>query len=37
VFVIAASGLSVLGIGAAFWAIVAGVLVFHLLERKTPA
>lgn len=37
VFVIAASGISVLGIGAAFWAIVAGVLVFHVLERKTPA
>lgn len=37
VFVIAASGVSFLGVGAAFWAIVVGVLIFHVLERKAPA
>ncbi|UXY14137.1 benzoate/H(+) symporter BenE family transporter [Chitiniphilus purpureus] len=34
VFVIAASGITVLGVGAAFWAIVSGIVVCHVLERK---
>lgn len=34
VFVIAASGISIYGIGAAFWAIVCGILIHHLLEKK---
>lgn len=33
-FVIATSGLQVLGMGAAFWAIVAGLILFHVLERR---
>jgi benzoate membrane transport protein len=32
-FVVAASGLSFLGIGAAFWALVAGLLVRAVLAR----
>lgn len=34
VFVIAVSGMQMLGMGAAFWAIVAGLLVVHVLERR---
>ena len=32
-FVIAASGISLFGIGAAFWAIVAGLMLHHFFER----
>ncbi|MHA7181451.1 benzoate/H(+) symporter BenE family transporter [Arthrobacter sp. MDB2-24] len=35
-FLLAASGLSVLGIGGAFWALVGGLLVRAALERKAP-
>ncbi|MDN4612202.1 benzoate/H(+) symporter BenE family transporter [Arthrobacter burdickii] len=35
-FLLAASGLSVLGIGGAFWALVGGLLVRAVLERKAP-
>ncbi len=35
-FVAAASGLSFLGIGAAFWALAAGLLVHAVLRRGTP-
>lgn len=35
-FLLAASGLSVLGIGGAFWALVGGLLVRGALERRTP-
>ena len=33
-FVVAASGTSLFGIGAAFWAIVAGLTLHHLIERR---
>ena len=35
-FVVAAAGLSFLGIGAAFWALAAGLLVHAVLPRATP-
>jgi benzoate membrane transport protein len=34
-FVVAASGLTFLGIGAAFWALAAGLLVYTVLRRHT--
>ncbi|GAB2889814.1 benzoate/H(+) symporter BenE family transporter [Neomicrococcus lactis] len=34
-FLIAASGLTIAGLGAAFWALVAGLAVRTLIERKT--
>lgn len=36
-FLVAASGLSIAGIGGAFWALVAGLLVRAVLERKPAA
>jgi benzoate membrane transport protein len=36
-FLVAASGISVLGIGAAFWALLAGLLVRWVTVRKQPA
>ena len=36
-FVVAASGLTFLGIGAAFWALVAGLLVRAVLPRSGPS
>ncbi|WP_262851678.1 benzoate/H(+) symporter BenE family transporter [Mumia quercus] len=36
-FVVAASGVTVLGIGAAFWALVAGVVAHLVLAPRTPA
>ena len=36
-FVIAASGLTFLGIGAAFWALVAGLLIRAVLSRPASA
>lgn len=36
-FLVAASGISVLGIGAAFWALLAGLLVRRITFRKLPA
>lgn len=35
-FVVAASGVTVLGIGAAFWALVAGVVAHVVLARRSP-
>ncbi|RYZ94928.1 MAG: benzoate transporter, partial [Moraxellaceae bacterium] len=37
VFVMAASGFTMFGIGAAFWAIVAGIFIFHVLEKKSTS
>ncbi len=34
---VAASGISVAGIGAAFWALPAGLLVRYVTFRKVPA
>ena len=34
---VAASGISVLGIGAAFWALLAGLLVRWVTVRREPA
>jgi len=36
-FLVAASGISVAGIGAAFWALLAGLLVRWVTVRRTPA
>ncbi len=36
-FLVAASGISVLGIGAAFWALLAGLLVRWVTVRRVPA
>ena len=36
-FLVAASGISVVGIGAAFWALLAGLLVRWVTVRRTPA
>lgn len=36
-FLVAASGLSLAGIGGAFWALIAGLLVRWVLERPKPA
>jgi benzoate membrane transport protein len=36
-FLVAASGISVAGIGAAFWALLAGLLVRWVTVRKMPA
>jgi benzoate membrane transport protein len=36
-FVVAASGVSVLGVGSAFWALVSGLVVWHLLRRVPRA
>ena len=35
-FVVAASGVSILGVGAAFWALVAGLVLRPLLRRPGP-
>ncbi|MDP9822267.1 benzoate membrane transport protein [Nocardioides massiliensis] len=35
-FVVAVSGVSVAGVGAAFWALVAGLVVHGLVSRRTP-
>jgi benzoate membrane transport protein len=34
-FVVAASGISVLGVGAAFWALVAGLVVRAVIRRTS--
>jgi len=36
-FVVAASGVSLAGIGAAFWAVVAGLAVRAVTHRRVPA
>ncbi|HEY3406871.1 MAG TPA: benzoate/H(+) symporter BenE family transporter, partial [Propionicimonas sp.] len=36
-FLVAASGISVAGIGAAFWALLAGLLVRWVTVRRVPA
>lgn len=35
VFIVAASGFTIFGIGAAFWAIVSGIFIFHVMEKKS--
>jgi benzoate membrane transport protein len=35
-FLVAASGLSVAGIGAAFWALAGGILVRWMLKSREP-
>jgi benzoate membrane transport protein len=36
-FVVTASGVSLLGVGGAFWGLVAGWLMLLLFRRRTPA